>query len=108
MESQLEIFTGGVTDADEMELRGWLLAHGWQTRKQLSEGLGWPWRKVCAVAQQMGADVVRGQAGFKLTEQITREELPAIQQAADAAISQAKRMEAYGIALLRRIHGMVG
>lgn len=108
MPDQLEIFTGGVTDADEMELRGWLVTHGWQTRAQLSAGLGWPWRKVCAVAQQMGADVVRGQAGFKLTEQITREELPAIQQAADAAISQAKKQEAYGLALLRRIHGMVG
>jgi len=108
MDTQLEIFTGGVTESDAMELRAWLATHGWQTRAQLAAGLGWPWRKVCAVAQQMGADVVRGQAGFKLTEQITRDELPAIQQAADAALSQAKKQETYGLALLRRIHGMVG
>ncbi|KAF0176481.1 MAG: hypothetical protein FD161_3020 [Limisphaerales bacterium] len=111
MNSQPELFSEGVTEADVAELRAWLLTHGWQTRRQLAEGLGWSERKIREVAEGMGADIVRcgmKDRGFKLTEQLTREDLEAAKQAADAAISQAKKQEAYGLALLRRIHQLVG
>lgn len=102
------MFAEGVTDAEVATLRAWLLAHGWQTRKQLVEGLGWTERKIREVAEAMGADIVRGQPGFKLTESLTRADLEAAKQAADAALSQAHKQEAYGRALLRRIHALVG
>ena len=108
MPTQLSIFPEGVSDADLNALRAWLLARGWQTRRQLVEGLGWPERKIREVAEMMGADIVRGQHGFKLTEQLTRDDLADAKQAADAAISQAHKQETYGVALLRRIHQMVG
>jgi hypothetical protein len=108
MTTQLSIFPEGVTDAEVMELRGWLAEHGWQTRAQLVAGLGWSERKIRETAEAMGADIVRGQHGFKLTEQLGREDLEAAKQAADAAISQAQKQQAYGVALLRRIHGRIG
>lgn len=108
MNSQPELFVEGITEAEVAELRAWLLTHGWQTRRQLAEGLGWSERKIREVAEGMGADIVRGQHGFKLTEQLGREDLEPAKQAADAALSQAKKQEAYGLALLRRIHQLVG
>lgn len=108
MNSHPELFSEGITEAEVAELRAWLLTHGWQTRRQLAEGLGWSERKIREVAEGMGADIVRCQHGFKLTEQLTREDLESAKQAADAALSQAKKQEAYGLALLRRIHQLVG
>lgn len=108
MTAQPQLFPEGVSEAEVAELRAWLLTHGWQTRRQLAEGLGWSERKIREMAESMGADIVRGQHGFKLTEQLTREDLEAAKQAADAAISQAKKQEAYGLALLRRLHQLVG
>lgn len=108
MTTQLQFFPERTTDADVLELRAWLLSHGWQTRAQLVAGLGWDERKIRDVLEDMGADVVRSQRGFKLTEQLDRSELGAGKQAADAALSQAAKQQAYGLALLRRIHGLVG
>ena len=90
------------------ELRALLAVRGWQTRSQISRDTGWSERKIRDVCESMGEEVVRGQPGFKLTAQITREELASAKQAADAAISQAKKQMRYGIALLRKIHGLVG
>lgn len=106
--SQLEIFREGVTDADVAQLRSWLAMHGWQTRKQLVEGLGWSERKIRDVAELMGSAIVRSQSGFKLTEQITRDDLPSALQAAQAAISQGKRMIRYGFKLKKQLHTVVG
>ena len=95
-------------EADVMELRGWLLNHGWQSRAQLCEGLGWNERDLRSALEGLGADVVRSQRGFKLTEQIRRDELGMAAQACDAALSQGKKQIRYALALRRRIHEIVG
>lgn len=114
MSTQLELATpaelaaGAVPHEDQLRLRAHLASRGWQTRNQIVAALDWPVRYVSEVAESMGADVVRGQRGFHLTETIDRDNLPAALQAADAFLSQAKRMERYAIALRRRLHGAVG
>ncbi|GEM_PF-1851449 len=90
------------------EFRRLLSRYGWLTRRQVCEHTGWPERTVRAVAEQMGAEVVRGQKGFKLAADIERDELGVVQQASDAAISQGKRMIRYGIALRNMLHARVG
>jgi len=97
-----------VDQADLDRLRTWLVDHGWQTRKQIEEQFGWAPRYIRELAEAMGADIVRGQAGFKLTEQITRDELPAALQSADAFLSQSKKMAAYGHELKKRLHAIIG
>ena len=94
------------TDAEK--LRAHLHCYGWRTRAQICEALGWSERQVRSVAESLGADVVRSQSGFKLTEALTREDLPAAQQAADAYLSQGKRMIRYSIALRRHLHTLIG
>lgn len=96
-----------VTEDDVETLRAWLLSHGWQTRKQLSTGLGWSERKIRDVAELMGSSIVRGQSGFKLTDQITRDDLGSALQAAQAFISQGKRMIKYGVTLKTKIHRVI-
>lgn len=105
---QLDLYPP-TTDTDKAALRAHLHLYGWQTRKQLCGALGWTERKVRDVAESMGADVVRGQAGFKLTDAFCRDshDLPAALQAADAAESQAHRMLAYSVALRRRLHALI-
>jgi hypothetical protein len=102
--AQLEFLHEGVTDAEIGALRARLATHGWQTRKQLVEALGWSERKIRDVAELMGSEIVRGQNGFKLTDQIGRDDLPAAVQAYQAAISQGKRMMRYGFQLKKRLH----
>lgn len=104
LSSQLELLAEGVTDADIATLRARLAARGWQTRKQLVEGLGWSERKVRAVAELLGDDIVRGQRGFKLTEHLTAEDFPAGVEAARIAMAQGKKQFHYGLRLLRRLH----
>ncbi len=60
-------------------------------------------------AEALGAEVVRGQAGFKLTSQIQSrsDDLLVALQAADAAISQGKKMIRYGLALKRKLHALL-
>ena len=94
--------------ADAALLRCRLALCGWQTRRQLCEALGWSERQVRETAEALGADVVRGQAGFKLTETIGRNELSLALQSADASISQGKIMIRYGLALKRRLHAILG
>ena len=108
MTTQLQMFVGGTTDADVAALRDFLAVNGWQTREQLCKGLSWSERKVRDVAESLGTQIVRGQAGFKLTESITRDELPAAIQASDAAISQAKKMYRYGFGLRKKLHEVLG
>jgi hypothetical protein len=99
----------GITEADVRSLRAQLMSIGsWQTRNELCRALGWPDRKVREVAEAMGAEVVRCQLGFKLTALVTREDLPAIKQAIDAFHSQANKMEAYALALRKRLHALIG
>jgi hypothetical protein len=92
---------------DQAALRAWLARHGWQTRHELTSGLNWSERKVRLIAESLGADVVRGQAGYHLTDTLTRDDLPAATQARDAALSQGKRMIRYALALGRRLHALI-
>lgn len=108
MTSQLEFLRPGVTESDVEEFRARLAAQGWQTRRQIVQATGWSERKIRDVAESLGADVVRGQPGFKLTEHLTREDLEAAKQAADAAISQAKKQMHYGLELLKKLHAQIG
>lgn len=105
---QITFFPEGVSDSHVAQLLAILATHGWQTRKQLVERTGWSEREVRAVVELAGSQVVRGQSGFKLTSQITRDDLPIAVQAAQAAISQGKKMIRYGLALRRRIREVVG
>ena len=60
------------------------------------------------VAESLGAEIIRGEHGFKLTRLTGRADLPAAVQAADAAISQGKLMIKYGFALRKHLHQLVG
>jgi hypothetical protein len=101
-------FRPGVTGDDVDRLTAHLcFARGWQTRQQIGDALGWNERKIRDVAESMGSKIVRGQKGFHLTASVPREELGLVVQAADAFISQGKRMIRYGIALKNWLHKQI-
>jgi hypothetical protein len=101
-------FEQPLNDAEIALLRSHLEAHGgWQTRRQICEALAWTERQVRINAEALGSEIVRGQAGFKLTSRITREDLEMAVQAADAALSQSRKMAEYGLALKRRLHALI-
>ncbi len=56
--AQLDLITGGVSDADVMTLRAWLAIRGWQTRAQIATGTGWHIRKISVVADLLGTDII--------------------------------------------------
>jgi hypothetical protein len=95
-----------ISDAERGEFRYRLImTNTWQTRAQLCAALGWPDRKVRAVAESLGADVVRCQHGFKLLEQITPEEVPLVREAIGVFRSQAVKMEGYAKSLSYALAG---
>lgn len=112
MAEQYDFFSShvatGITDADQAALRAQIMSRDWQTREEIASALGWPVRKVRAVAQSLCGQVIRCQAGYKLTASCTRDDLPLMQQAADASGSQAAHMRAYELEVRRAIHAMVG
>jgi hypothetical protein len=114
MASQPDLFQAATpeskaTDAECSEFRAQLISAGtWQTRAQLCATLGWPDRKVRAVAESLGAEVVRGQHGFKLLAQITPEEEPLVREAIATFHSQAKKMEDYSRSLTYRLATRIG
>ena len=101
-------FRPGVTGDDVARLSIFLHYYGWQTRQEIGDTLRWTERKIRDVAESMGSQIVRGQRGFKLTNDLTRDDLSYAAQAADAALSQGKRMIRYGLALKRKLHLQVG
>lgn len=107
MITQPDLPINSITPEDGRLLRTWLGEHGWQTRRQIAAGLGWRERKIRCVAESLGAEVVRGQRGFALTQQVRREDLSDAIQAADAALSQGKSMIRYGLALKRKLHSIL-
>jgi len=107
MNGQLEMFTGGVSDADVSTLRAWLAVRGWQTRAQIAAGTGWHIRKISVVADLLGTDIIRGQLGFKLTEQLTSDDLPFALESAEHFISRGKDEIRHGLALKKRLHQMI-
>lgn len=104
---EIEYRREDVTKDDASMLRERLSLFGWQTRNELAVALDWSERKIRDVAESMGGEIVRGQRGFKLTRDITREELGDVAQAADAALSQGKRMIRYGLSLKRKMHQQI-
>lgn len=96
------------SEQDMRAFRDQLRANGWQTRRQLCQALGWEERKVRSIAEALGDEIVRGQAGFKLVSMIERDELGKAVQARDQAIAQGKRMIRYGYRLGRKIRELMG
>lgn len=109
-DAQIEMqFTGGVTDADVMQMRALLAGGHWLKRKDFMERLGWPERKVPAVAELLGGEIVRSRAkGFKLTALLTPDEVPIAIHTAQEVLSQCRKNAGYAVALRRRIHQLVG
>jgi hypothetical protein len=107
MSTQIEMFTGGVSDVDVSNLRAWLAVRDWQTRAEIATGLGWNIRKISAVADLLGTDIIRGQLGFKLTQQLTRDDMPFALGSAEQFISRGKDEIRHGIALKKRLHQMI-
>jgi hypothetical protein len=89
--------------AEHVELE---LANYWLARPGMNADA--VFRGQVEAAEQLGAEVVRCQAGFKLCDQITREDLDLVKQAIDAFHSQARKMETYAHGLRRRLHAMIG
>jgi hypothetical protein len=79
-----------------------------RTRAQICEALNWTEREIRTVAESLGPAIVRCQAGFKLTQDITRDELGIALQASDSFLSQGKRMIRYALALRRSLHHLIG
>jgi len=105
---ELPLFRAAPEDPNVERLRELLHTYGWLKREQIVKLTGWSERTVRALAEAMGADVVRGQAGFKLTADLADEEIGLGLQAARVRIAQGQHELRYGLALLRRLHGRVG
>lgn len=101
---QLEMFAGGLTEEDQYRFVSLLRMNGWLTRRTLCQLLGWPERKIRAVAEAAGAAVVRGPRGFNCFEKCSLDE---VDHCAAIAESQATKMLNYSLALRRRAHGRI-
>jgi hypothetical protein len=90
------------------QLRALLAGGHWLTRRLIMQTLGWPERKVPAVLQALGAEVVRSRThGFKLTALLTKEEIPIALHAAEEVLSQCGKNTAYAVALKQRLHALI-
>lgn len=101
----MPLFLAAPADPNVDRFLGLLRHYQRLTRRQMSAMTGWSERDIRALAEAAGDQVVRGQAGFTLTETA---DLVEIQHAAEAAISQGKKMIRYGVALRRRAHRRIG
>ena len=106
---ELGLFRYSPEHPDVAWLKAYLLAHGWQTRRSLCVALQLPatdgnLRRIRALAEAAGADVVRGQQGFAHVDRVTIQDLT---DAAAQSISHGKCMLKYGIALRRKAHAKV-
>lgn len=104
---QPELFCQSSAEANGRTLRHWLHGRGWQTRSEICAGLAWTERTLRQAAETLGCQIIRGQAGFKLASECTREDFELIKQAADAAHSQAKKQERYSLGLQQLLHTLV-
>ncbi len=102
-------FTVSVSDGDVMQMRALLSAGRWLKRKDFMRQLGWPERKVPAVAELLGGEIVRSRThGFKLTSLLTPEEVPVAIHTAEEVLSQCRKNAGYAIALRKRVHQLIG
>ena len=102
-------FTVAVSDGDVMQMRELLAAGGWLKRRDFMQKLGWPERKVPAVAELLGGEIVRSRTrGFKLTALLTPEEVPVAIHTAREVLSQCRKNAGYAMALRKRVHQLIG
>jgi hypothetical protein len=108
-EAQQDLFAPeeNTLEADVARLRVALSEPGWHSRRQLCERLAWREDDLRHTLEAMGADVVRSQRGFKLTAHVTRDDLKYATQAADAFLSQGKKMIRYALSLKRHLHRVI-
>ena len=64
----------------------------WIPRVRISNAFGWSLRRVRLAAESLGAEIVRGPKGYKLTRDLTAEDMPVARAAVAMARNQAKRM----------------
>jgi DNA polymerase III delta prime subunit len=106
--SQPSLFAATTPEDRADQLREILAAHDtWLTREDLTAMLATSEREVRATMELLGADVVRGQSGFKLVTKLDRSELGSALQAADAYRSQGIKMLRYSVQLRRRLHQVI-
>lgn len=107
--SQPDLFTPpeNTPEANLARLRAALSQPGWHSRRQLCLALGLPEYELRHTLEMLGAEVVRGQLGFKLTRHLQNDDLPTALQAANQAISQGKKMIKYGVHLKTRLHQVI-
>lgn len=109
IQPELKLFKALPSDPHVARLRALLHDHGWQTRAELVDKTGLSERNIRALLEAMGADVVRSCVrGFKLTNDLTNDELGDALMAANFAISQARHQGNYGVRLKRRLHARIG
>lgn len=102
-------FSDSVSDADVARMRSLLDGGQWLKRRDFMHILGWSERKVPAVAELFGAEIVRSRTrGFKLTAKLTPEELPIAIHTANEVLSQCRKNISYAVALRKRVHQLVG
>ena len=93
---------------DAVALRNLLSEGHWLSRDLIAKALGWYPRRVPAAAEMLGAEIVRSRThGFKLVAKLTPDDFPVATHAANEFISQAKKNEAYGLALKLRMHQLI-
>lgn len=105
MDEQLQLLAPDVTEAHVDELLRKLRIHGWLTRRQLKELLGWAPRFTRAIAEAAGDRVVRGPRGFNAIEKCSLDE---IEHCAGIAEGQGMKMIQYALALRTWAHRRVG
>lgn len=107
---ELDLFSfanrAAIAPEPTIDLRSYLASrpNDWRTRAQICGDLHCNERAVREAAEALGSEIVRGQEGFKLTQNLSREDLGAAKQASDAFLSQGKRMIRYALALKRKLH----
>jgi hypothetical protein len=76
----------------------------WITRIRIAIALGWSLRRVRLAAEALGAEIVRGPKGYKLTKDLTAEDMPTARAAVAMARNQAKRMSRTANALEAKLN----
>lgn len=92
--TQAPLFAPNATAADADALCGWLRQRGtWAHAKEIATSLGWSDRQVRALSESAGPRIISGQAGYKLAELATVDELV---HAGRWMISQGDKMRTKG------------
>lgn len=104
---QTDLFTDEM-GAEQASFLAVLRSRTWVTRSQLARLLGWDERTIRKHAAALGPELVKGQLGFCLLSRLPRTDIGHALRAADAEISQGKKMLRYALGLKRNIHRITG